>query len=80
MRLSVHLFGIAKDIVGDKTLLIEVPANATVLELKEKIQKLFPEFSDLNSLAIARNSEYAIDTDVINNQDELALIPPVSGG
>jgi len=38
------------------------------------------EFEKLSSLAIAVNSEYADDNAVLQHTDEIAIIPPVSGG
>jgi len=44
------------------------------------ISKTYPEFSKLSSLAVAVNSEYAQDDVPLNRNDEIAIIPPVSGG
>ena len=80
--MEVLLFGIAKDIVGKPQLQFsetdEVPSS--VLELKKRISETYPEFSKLSSLAIAVNSEYAADNVPLNRNDEIAIIPPVSGG
>ncbi len=80
--MEVLLFGIAKDIVG-KTLyeLDDVTDNPkSVLELKQYMVAQFPEFGKLSSLAIAVNSEYAADDVSLKQGDEIAIIPPVSGG
>jgi len=42
--------------------------------------KAYPELGKLSSLAIAVNNSYAQDEEEINSYDEIALIPPVSGG
>jgi molybdopterin converting factor subunit 1 len=80
--MKVLLFGIAKDIIGASE--YEVPAQpkhpSTVKELKDVLVVLFPEFNKLSSLAIAVNNEYADETIVIGAEDEIAIIPPVSGG
>jgi len=44
--------------------------------LKDK----YPKFRELRSLYVAVNSEYAKDHYVLKEQDEIAIIPPVSGG
>ena len=80
MRISVILFGIARDIVGDKTLTLEVPEKGDVAELKRLIVQKFPAFNSLNHLAIAVNNEYASNSQILEISDEIALIPPVSGG
>lgn len=80
--MEVLLFGIAKDIVGKSQLQFsetdKVPNS--VSELKKMISETYPEFSKLSSLAVAVNSEYAADNVSLNRNDEIAIIPPVSGG
>ena len=80
--MNVLLFGIAKDIIGQSQLEFseadQIPAS--VLELKTMISKNYPEFDKLSSLAVAVNSEYAADDVSLSRNDEIAIIPPVSGG
>ncbi|MFS4492361.1 MoaD/ThiS family protein [Maribacter sp. 2308TA10-17] len=80
--MEVLLFGIARDIVGNSQLEFsetdKIPTS--VSELKQIISETYPEFSKLSSLAIAVNSEYAADDVSLNRNDEIAIIPPVSGG
>jgi len=80
--MEVLLFGIAKDIVGKSLLEFsetdKVPSS--VSELKKMISETYPEFSKLSSLAVAVNSEYAKDDEPLKENDEIAIIPPVSGG
>jgi|TARA_R110000764_G_scaffold26429_4_gene62719 molybdopterin synthase sulfur carrier subunit len=52
----------------------------TVKELKDYLGKMYPELKKLSSLAVAVNNSYANDDTIIDNFDEIALIPPVSGG
>lgn len=81
--MKVLLFGITRDIVGSDTLDISSfskESTKSVSALKSHLSKLYPDLNKLSSLAIAVNNEYA-DADVIlSNNDEIALIPPVSGG
>ncbi len=80
--MEILLFGIAKDIVGKSKIQFspqgETPGS--VLELKRILSDSYPEFSKLSSLAVAVNSEYATDGTLLENSDEIAIIPPVSGG
>ncbi len=78
--MKVLLFGIAKDIVGSSQLQFSEVVPKTVLELKQLISKTYPKFGELSSLAVAVNSEYAKDDVPLNRNDEIAIIPPVSGG
>ncbi|MFS4469375.1 MoaD/ThiS family protein [Maribacter sp. 2210JD10-5] len=80
--MEVLFFGIAKDIVGSSQIAFstssEVPSS--VAELKTHLVNSYPEFSKLTSLAVAVNSEYATDDVPLDRNDEIAIIPPVSGG
>lgn len=80
MALKILLFGITKEIVGQSVLAIENDAIKTVGDLKSNLKTSFPKFEKLSSLAVAVNNEYAEDTDSLTEKDEIALIPPVSGG
>jgi molybdopterin converting factor subunit 1 len=75
----VKAFGITKDILGGKETVIEAP-GVTVADLRSALNKKYPELTGLRSLFIAVNSSYAEETAVIGEGDEIALIPPVSGG
>ena len=81
--MTVLLFGITRDIAGQGSLAIP-GANAerlkTVGDLKAYLIGQFPELSRLSSLAIAVNQSYAGEDQPLSETDEIALIPPVSGG
>lgn len=77
--ITVKLFGITRDIVGSPILEIQEELG-TVLELKVFMTSTYPRIKGLNSLMVAVNSEYAQDEVGIKSTDEIALIPPVSGG
>lgn len=84
--MTVLLFGVTKDIVGSPALSIPTSSITgkslpkTVGELRRFLGNQYPELNDLSSLAIAVNNDYAADEKEINSYDEIALIPPVSGG
>ncbi|MBT7654443.1 MAG: MoaD/ThiS family protein [Flavobacteriaceae bacterium] len=80
--MKILLFGIAKDIIGTSSLLLkEAEKNPkTVGELKKLISNKYPKFKTLSSIAIAVNSCYAEDKIKLQSSDEIAIIPPVSGG
>lgn len=80
--MEVLLFGIAKDIVGKSSFRFneEEVVPISVAELKKKLKNTFPEFGHLSSMAVAVNSEYATDDTTLKKEDEIAIIPPVSGG
>ncbi len=80
MVLEIMAFGITKDIVGKTLLSFEVPDGSSVKELKEKLEMSYPRMQELKSLLIAVNEEYGDETHILSERDEIALIPPVSGG
>jgi molybdopterin synthase sulfur carrier subunit len=80
MEVNVLFFGITKDLVGRQQVDIDLTIPITVAEFKDLLQEKFPKLSDLKAVAIAVNSEYADDAMIIKANDEIALIPPVSGG
>ena len=79
MQIQVLLFGITRDIVGKSTLNLKVPEGITVKKLKEE---LADQFTDLRnySISVAINEAYAEEARQLNENDTVALIPPVSGG
>ncbi len=80
MNLKVLCFGITRDIIGQFEYKLVMPAHATVADLKKHLSGQFPAFANLVSLRIALNEEYAEDGMVLKENDEIVLIPPVSGG
>ena len=80
MQIDILAFGITKDIVGGSSIQIQVPAGSSVPTLKEQLCKQFPAMKELTSLLIAVNEEYGDDLQILTEKDEVALIPPVSGG
>jgi molybdopterin converting factor subunit 1 len=80
LKINILTFGIAKDIVGLRKIEFDLPEGSSVGNLKELLMASFPTLSDLKSLQVAVNEEFAIDALVVTAEDEIALIPPVSGG
>jgi molybdopterin synthase sulfur carrier subunit len=77
--IRVKCFGVAKEIVNNNTLEIANPI-LTVKNLRDEIHSAYPEFSNIKGFMIAVNQEYATDDLQLNESDEIAIIPPVSGG
>ncbi|MEL7021026.1 MAG: MoaD/ThiS family protein [Bacteroidota bacterium] len=73
-------FGIIRDIVGGAKLNLEIPVGCTVAELQDILKDRFPTIRTLRSFLIAVNNEYGDMALVLQVGDEIALIPPVSGG
>lgn len=76
---KVLAFGITRQLLGGKEAIIEVEGNK-VRDLRQALSARFPELNDLRSLYIAVNSGYSDEDQELTSSDEIALIPPVSGG
>ena len=79
--MEVILFGISREIVGEKKLRVGPSENIqTVGGLKQWMKQKYPQLEKLSSLAVAVDSEYADDEQSLLEENEVAIIPPVSGG
>lgn len=80
MRCRIKAFGISREIIGNKLLEMDLPEGYPVADFKKDLFRKYPALVDLRSLYIAVNNEYAGEQSVLREGDEIALIPPVSGG
>jgi molybdopterin synthase catalytic subunit len=81
MRVRVLLFGVLKDIFQRSEESLELSSGATLSDLLDHYRRLAPEKARFfPSLALAVNQEYASPADALREGDEVALLPPVSGG
>lgn len=81
-NVKVLLFAGLADRIGVSTLTIAVKQfPITTRELKNSIREAYPQAAALIDISFAAvNQEYAAEDNLITDQDEVALIPPVSGG
>jgi molybdopterin converting factor subunit 1 len=80
MKIKILAFGIAKDIFGGTSVNLELTNDATVYNLKYLLEQQYPRLKQLASYMVAVNNEYALPGDSLHERDEIAIIPPVSGG
>jgi molybdopterin converting factor subunit 1 len=80
MKVNILAFGIVKDIFGRSALDVELTNDATISNLKYLLEQQYPKLKKLAAYMVAVNNEYALDADTIHERDEIAIIPPVSGG
>ncbi len=80
MTYTITLFGITKEIVGKSSITIDLTEPTSVAQLMTELKQRYPALQALKSLAVAVNSEYAEADLRLQTGDEIALIPPVSGG
>lgn len=81
MRIRVLLFGVLKDIYERSSEELDLPLGATVADVLEHYRREAPEQRTLFPvLALSVNQQYAQITHLLRDGDEVALLPPVSGG
>ena len=81
MRVVVKLFGAIREAVGEKELGIELPDGATAEALRRELAARHPVFDDFGErLAVSVGFEVAPPDTVLHDGEEVAFLPPVSGG
>ncbi len=79
--LPIKLFASLRHSMNSDEIQIDIDNETTVLQMKKIIFETFPNLKKSNiPFFVAVNHKYAADSDVIGINDEIALIPPVSGG
>ncbi len=81
MRVTVRLFARLRELVGAGDLVLEVDADATVADVWATLVAAHPAAEAYaRSMSCAVNLEYARMTTAVSAGDEVAFLPPVSGG
>ncbi len=81
MQVRVVYLGMLKDIAGRGGEVMEVAEGTRLGDLFVRLQQDIPKLQDFRrAIALAVNYEYAGGTTELRHNDEVALIPPVSGG
>ena len=81
MRVQVLFFGLLKDVAGSSSEWLDLPEGSTLADLVQHYVLRVPKLQEfLPSLALSVNQHYAGPGTVLGNNDEVALLPPVSGG
>jgi len=81
MQARVLFFGKLKDIAGGPERSVEFRPGETISELFERCAWQKPELAPFRSSVVAsRNQEFAPWNTVLESGDEVAFLPPVSGG
>lgn len=78
--MKVLLFGITREIIGKNEISVMDSSIVEVNDLLLQIKEAYPALNKLKSLVVAVNNEYAQGNQKLSDDDEIALIPPVSGG
>jgi molybdopterin converting factor subunit 1 len=81
MRVKVRLFARLRDAAGAGELEREVPEGATAADVWRTLADEFPAIDAYrSSISVAVNEKYSRMTTTVGEGDEIAFLPPVSGG
>jgi len=81
MQVRVLFFGVLKDLVGQAEDSLSLPERAILRDVLSYYEERIPELKALSSsIAMSINQQYAPPESKLEPQDEVALLPPVSGG
>lgn len=80
-RLTVHCYASIRDAAAAEAIVVDAPDELTVSQLRRMIEAQYPALAPhLSSAAVSVNRRVARPDDRIGRDDEIALLPPVSGG
>ena len=80
-KIKVRLFANLRELVGEREITITVPSGVTVSYLNNEILKKYPQLRSFsNKFVTSVNYKVTSGDTIINSGDEIALLPPVSGG
>ena len=80
-KIKVRLFANLRELVGEREITITVPGGVTVSYLNKEILKKYPQLKSFsNKFVTSVNCKITTGDTIITSSDEIALLPPVSGG
>lgn len=80
MKIIINAYGIAREILNDSQLTAEFEDGVDIKKVKAFLTKTYPGFSQVENVRFAVNDEYQEDDFLLKDNDELIIIPAVSGG
>lgn len=81
MHLKIRFFGSVKDEAGKEVYELDIPEGALVMDLERSLRRELPQlWTGRSQLFFAVNQKYADQNEKLNESDEIALFPMVSGG
>ena len=81
ISVNVKFFALARDIAGKEDSVLSIPDESTASAVLQILCNTYPRLNELRDhIRLAVNWEYVSADQILHEKDEIAVIPPVSGG
>ncbi|MBI4287922.1 MAG: MoaD/ThiS family protein [Chloroflexi bacterium] len=79
MKVKLRLFALYRELLGKSQIILDLPPNSDAAALKQIVERDYPRLQGQDPV-IAVNGVYASPDQKLAEGDEVALLPPFSGG